>query len=89
MMQNQFEQLPLSKSTATLEGKIGVFWDIFGKEGNGDIGHSGSDPGILSFMYFGPVSGIGCVLTTNTDSHKRQKEVVEIWKLLIKYRKDF
>lgn len=87
MMSNQYEQNPLSKSIQETEGRSGIFWDIFGKEGKGDIGHNGSDPGILTFMYFDPESGIGCLLMTNTDSEDKQiKEVVRMWHLLINYK---
>ena len=89
MMQNQYELSPLSKSSATIKSRRGVFWDIFGQEGNGDIGHSGSDPGITTFMYFDPMIGVGCILTTNVDSHSHHSEYVELWKLLIKHRGDF
>lgn len=90
MMRNQFEQPPLTSSMKVPEGRSGLFWDIFGKKGRGDIGHSGSDPGILSFMYFDPDKGIGCLLLTNTDSEGADaKGVVEIWELLIKSRVGF
>lgn len=89
MMRNQFDEPPLVSSIKAPEGRSGLFWDIFGKEGRGDIGHSGSDPGILSFMYFDPEKGIGCLLMTNTDSGGEDtKTVVEMWELLIKNRVD-
>ena len=65
MMQNQYKLPPLAKSATAIKSRSGIFWDIFGEEGNGDIGHSGSDPGITTFMYFDPMLGIGCILTTN------------------------
>jgi len=87
MMSNQYGQSPLKNSIIKTEGKSGIFWDISAKKENGDIGHNGSDPGILTFMYFDPVSGIGCILTTNTDAEdKNIKEVVKMWRLLIKHR---
>lgn len=89
MMQNQFDQLPLSKTAKNIEGQRGIFWDIFGTSENGDIGHSGSDPGILSFMYFNPDQGLGCVLMTNMDSHKNFEEVLKIWQILIEHKSDF
>lgn len=89
MMSNQYEQVPLVKTLKETAGRSGVFWDIFAKKGTGDIGHNGSDPGILSFMYFNPESGIGCLLFTNTDAEdKNIKEVVKMWEILIKYRND-
>jgi len=87
MMSNQYKQSPLSISIKETEGRSGIFWDIFGKEGKGDIGHNGSDPGILTFMYFDPESGIGCLLMTNTDAEDKQiKEVVRMWHMLINYK---
>lgn len=87
MMQNQYEIAPLVSFIQKTEGRSGIFWDIFAKEGNGDIGHNGSDPGILTFLYFDPISGIGCLLKTNTDAEdKNMKAVIEIWELLIKHR---
>lgn len=87
MMSNQYEQSPLAKTIRETEGRSGIFWDIFGKTGKGDIGHNGSDPGILTFMYFDPESGVGCLLHTNTDSEDKQiQEVLRIWHLLIEYR---
>ena len=90
MMSNQYERTPLSKSIVKTEGRSGIFWDIFAKKGKGDIGHNGSDPGILTFMYFDPVSGIGCLLKTNTDSEDENiKAVLNIWEILIKHRVQF
>ena len=89
MMRNQYEQTPLVNSIKETEGRSGIFWDIFAKTGKGDIGHNGSDPGILSFMYFDPASGIGCLLFTNTDSEDKElKNVLKMWEMLIKYRNE-
>lgn len=89
MMNNQYEISPLANTMQEAEGRSGIFWDIFGKKGRGDVGHSGSDPGALSFMYFDPVSGIGCVLLTNTDAEdKNFKEVVKMWQTVIKHREE-
>ena len=88
LMGNQFEQVPLNKSLKNPDGRSGIFWDIYGQKGIGDIGHSGSDPGILSFLYFHPTTGIACILTTNVDGHKRLDQVVELWQLLIAYRNE-
>ena len=89
MMRNQYAQAPLANSIQKTEGRNGIFWDIFAKKGKGDIGHNGSDPGILTFMYFDPASGIGCLLFTNTDAEdKAIKQVLQMWEVLIKYRND-
>jgi len=89
MMRNQYDQSPLANTIQKTEGRSGIFWDIFAKKGKGEIGHNGSDPGILTFMYFDPDSGIGCLLFTNTDAEdKNSKEVMKMWEILIKYRND-
>ena len=89
LLQNQYQGTPLSKTTVALKSRRGIFWDIFGETGTGDIGHSGSDPGITTFMYFNPDTGIGCILTTNVDTHTHGEQVVKLWRLLIKHRVDF
>jgi len=89
MMQNQYKIAPLSKVAAALKSQRGIFWDIFGEDKDGDIGHSGSDPGITTFMYFDPVEGIGCILNTNVDGHAHHAEYVELWKLLIEHKEAF
>lgn len=88
MLTNQFEQSPLASSITNAEGRSGIFWDIFSKKGEGDIGHSGSDPGILSFMYFDPTIGVGFLMLTNTDSDNI-KEVLKMWFSLLEYKKEF
>lgn len=60
----------------------GIFWDVFGETGIGDIGHSGSDPGIYTFMYFNPNSGIGKILFTN--SSDTESNTITIWEEFIK-----
>lgn len=89
MMGNQFKQAPLSNTAGNIKDQRGLFWDIFGTAANGDIGHSGSDPGVLSFMYFNPEDGLGCILLTNMDSHKNFDEVLNIWQLIINHKINF
>ena len=89
MMSNQFDQLPLKSTLIKTAGRSGIFWNIFGVQGVGDIGHSGSDPGVLSFMYFDPITGMGCVLLVNSDEHKQLKQVIQLWETLISHRNDF
>jgi len=88
MMRDQFEENALKDIPRKSSDRSGIFWDIYGKKGTTDIGHNGSDPGILSFMYFDPETGLGCILLTNTDAEDENIEkLIEIWELLIKYRK--
>ena len=63
--------------------RIGIFWDVFGETGVGDIGHSGVDPGIYCFMYFKPSTGIGKILLTNASGDKNQKNTIEVWEQFI------
>ncbi len=87
MMSNQFQQEALKNIPRESQDRSGIFWDIYGKKGRTDIGHNGSDPGILSFMYFDPDTGLGCILLTNTDAEDDNiRKLIEIWELLIKYR---
>ncbi len=52
------------------------------------IGHNGSDPGVMTAMYFNPKTETGKILLVNTDSDFDDNfwpEVVLIWNSLIKY----
>ncbi|SHJ28359.1 serine hydrolase domain-containing protein [Aquimarina spongiae] len=52
------------------------------------IGHNGSDPGVMTAMYFNPETEIGRILLVNTDSDFNDNfwpEVQEIWRSLIHY----
>ena len=62
----------------------GVFWDVFGEIGVGDIGHSGIDPGVYTFMYFNPTTGIGKILMTNANGDKNQKNAIAVWEEFIR-----
>lgn len=42
----------------------GIFWEI---TKNGNIGHSGADPGVLTFLLFNPEKNYGQVFLTNMD----------------------
>jgi len=90
MMSNQFEQGPLANSMEAGAGRRGIFWDIFDKGAKGDIGHNGSDPGILSFMYFNPDKEVGYLLLSNTDSAGDDiQEILKIWQLMVNYSVEF
>jgi len=87
MMTNHMMTSPLKESMTEQIDRSGIFWDIYGSEGKGDIGHNGSDPGIVTFMYFDPESGIGYLLKSNIDADdKHFKDVIAMWQVLIKYR---
>lgn len=63
------------------EKNYGVFWSINGK---GEYGHSGGDPGIMTYMMFDPDTGIGRIVMTNKfdDTGNGINQVVYIWKTL-------
>jgi len=80
MMQNQLEMAP------EITKKSGLFWAINGREVVRGIGHSGSDPGITTVVFFEPKSQIGCVLISNCGGKKEEKALRDIWRLLIQHR---
>ncbi|WP_019036950.1 hypothetical protein [Psychroflexus tropicus] len=52
------------------------------------IGHNGSDPGVMTAMYFNPKTETGKILLVNTDSDFDDNfwpEIASIWNSLIKY----
>lgn len=63
------------------ERSSGVFWAINGK---GEYGHSGGDPGIMTYMIFDPETGLGRIVFTNKfdDEGNGINQVVYIWKTL-------
>jgi len=71
--------------------EFGVFMEFtkeFIKIKDSVIGHNGSDPGVMTAMYFNPKTETGKILLVNTDSDFDDNfwpEVVLIWNSLIKY----
>lgn len=66
----------------------GIFMG-FSKRG---IGHSGGDPGVLTFMYFNPETEVGKILFCNTDFEENQKVIkdfVAIWRTLQRFETGF
>lgn len=66
------------------EYDMGVF---MGMSNKGQIGHTGGDPGVRSFMFFNTKTKIGKILIINTDiiSEEGYLEYESIWKTLEKY----
>ena len=62
----------------------GLFWEYTDA---GTIGHNGGDPGVATFMYFDPETGIGQILFVNTspDSQEAINIIEGSWKLMKKY----
>ncbi|MEJ8755781.1 serine hydrolase [Pontibacter sp. H259] len=66
------------------EPNIGLFWV---HRSNGELGHTGSDPGVSTFMFFNPVTRKGRIFITNTqlDEAEQVQVFTQIWKLLGEY----
>lgn len=65
------------------EYNSGIF---MGFSASGYIGHTGSDPGVATFMFFDPKTQIGKILIVNTDLGKEGvKEFMKIWDILGTY----
>jgi len=65
------------------EYNSGIFMGFSAK---GYIGHTGSDPGVATFMFFDPKTQIGKILMANTDLGKEGiQEFIAIWDALGDY----
>ena len=65
------------------EYNMGVFMGLSAK---GQIGHTGGDPGVVTFMFFNKFNNRGKILFVNTDiDDKGFQEFIEIWRTLIEY----
>ncbi|WP_276499776.1 serine hydrolase domain-containing protein [Pontibacter litorisediminis] len=66
------------------EPNIGVFWV---HKRNGEIGHTGGDPGITTFVFFNPETATGRVFITNTllEEEEQIEVFASIWRLLKAY----
>ncbi len=52
------------------------------------IGHTGSDPGVATYLFFDPETKIGKILLVNTElsDKETEKEFLDIWKVLWNYQ---
>lgn len=65
------------------EYNMGVFMGISAK---GQIGHTGGDPGVATYMFFDTNTKIGKLLMVNTDLGKEGvKEFIDLWRTLETY----
>ena len=87
-----FEQ---QRFTETNSGEaFGIFMeftDHFIRIKENVVGHNGSDPGVMTAMYFNPKTETGKILIVNTDSDFDDQfwpEVASIWNSLIKYESE-
>ena len=83
----QFAPDALPAGSPAGEPNSGVFWRI---RKNGQVGHTGSDPGVTAFMFIDPASGTGRILMTNTEFSDEDPRVVqqfrEVWATLSELR---
>ena len=64
-----------------------VFFEI---SENHQIGHSGSDPGVTTLMYFDAESGVGRYLQVNTGVNKKNRDNFRaIYNKLKEYQGEF
>lgn len=66
------------------EANRGVFWILYN---DGRIGHDGNDPGISTYLYFRPSTGLGYLFFTNImdDTEKLFSQDQRILKVMEKY----
>lgn len=69
--------------------KSGLFWEYIDTDGKDNIGHSGSDPGILTLLFFDPEIGIGYVATFNCVDGQYSTGIRKVWDLLSKQKQRF
>ncbi|MCR5887364.1 beta-lactamase family protein [Hymenobacter sp. J193] len=82
MLGPQFAAASPPRNLNPKEPNSGIFWAI---RRNGQIGHTGSDPGASSFMFYNPQTGIGKVFITNVALDENEvltKQFSAIWQLL-------
>ena len=83
----QFAPDALPAGSPAGEPNSGVFWRI---RKNGQVGHTGSDPGVTAFMFIDPASRTGRILMTNTEFSDEDPRVVqqfrEVWATLSEIR---
>ncbi len=75
-------------NTKELKDNYGFFWE---SKPSGTIGHGGSDPGVVTLMYFNGRKKLGAVLFCNTDmdgSKEAKKDVIQIWNQIRKFQKN-
>jgi len=58
----------------------GIFWNLYT---NGTIGHDGDDPGVSTFLFFNPATGMGGVFLCN----KYLEDKSELINILVKFTK--
>jgi CubicO group peptidase (beta-lactamase class C family) len=89
MFQPAFSSAYKPKDVDPDEPNIGVLYTI---KKNGIIGHSGSDGGVTSFLYFNPEKGFGMLFIANTEleglngiNKNLLSDFEKIWSIMSKY----
>lgn len=77
-------QKMMNQVAVTEEKETGLFWQKIGKT---HIGHTGGDPGIMTFMTFDPETGYGYIIFTNKSDGEGDgyNQLVYTWKTLQEY----
>lgn len=71
------------ENTYNDEYNMGIFMGI---SAQGQIGHTGGDPGVVTFMFFNTKTKIGKLLILNTNIKKEgTKEFIDLWQKLEEY----
>ncbi|WP_299253950.1 serine hydrolase [uncultured Aquimarina sp.] len=76
------------KTKKEIKDNYGFFWEV---SPSGKMGHNGSDPGVLTLMYFNKNDKVGAVFFMNTginDDKDVINSVRSIWMLIKQYKKD-
>lgn len=88
LFKKQFPDDQLPTGFDPKEPNSGIFWRI---KSNGQIGHTGSDLGVTTFMFFDPKTKTGKIFLTNIEFDDPQKEGIDeklvsdflkVWKTL-------
>ena len=85
LLSKQFTSANSPTNINLREPNQGIF---FAHRANGQIGHTGSDPGVSVFMFFNPKTKIGKIFMTNVDITEDKNLVTQftdIWKILEEY----
>ena len=78
MFSPQFSKEDPPKGISLAYRNKGIFWNLYNI---GTIGHDGDDPGVSSFLFFNPATGLGGVFLCNRYLEDK-REIIE---LLVKY----
>ncbi len=91
-----FQQMMSAKLTKAqyntkkeLKDNYGYFWEV---SPSGKMGHNGSDPGILTLMYFNKEEKVGAIFFMNTSLEESKdiiRSVQQIWNEVKEFKKDY